>query len=990
MKKLLSAFLFLPLSIVFAWEPPFYGNTRPARSLEISQEIAFVSSPGNDPVIVVQKDSSAVVRFAAAELQKYLIRKIGRRIEIVPDVIKGRYPIILGLNSCSEKAGLDAKKLCRDAFYIKITPQATFIAGRDDRKANPAALLKTGDHLAKQHCYERATYFGVLDFLERFAGVRFYFPHEDFIIVPQGELKLPQTMIFDRPDFEQRWHSPYNGFYDDPAKPNSKAGDPLPVKNLNWYRNRMQTAYTPNNHGLHHLAIYKRFAKTHPEYLADTPMRDGNGKTIPSKEHFCYSRGLTQVVAEDALAFFRGQSAASRGLKSWSTTQAQNGTFSVMPSDSMYGCHCPGCQKQLKEGDLGASNMIWNFTCDIADALTKAGVKGWISQDAYAQYVTIPDREIPDNVLVTLCTYGPWSVGDADSLKKDCQKIRSWRKKAGKPLILWNYALKYSGRNIPWIPDSTPRATAQYYKDNAPYTYGMFIESGTDFYIFHYLTYYILGKVAWDNKADTDKILEEHFQLMYGPAAKEMMQFFDRLEYLWLHKINGKVVQTAIGPTQGTVSKKELYEKIYHAGELKNLKKHLDTSEKQCAESPEQLRRIAFVRKNFYGAIEKGLEEYTNFGSARSEFGINVPQLKGEITIDGKTDDAAWENVPAQYLQKAAVVRTNPKFLPETKFRVGRDDRNLYIRFDCVEPEYDKRVTSQPGTKGHDPFFDDGIEVFLVSSPMHIRYYQLVVNSAGATFARRWKIMGGRFYNDPPWPVQWKAAVGRTADGWCAEISVPLKYLEDFDGKMLRANFCRHRHVEQESYAAWSPFLEHKFHEPDNFGQLFMIPREQKNLVKNPDFLGAKKGPRSLTGGGWGITVPDAKAGFIALDKEHFVYGGQSIYFGGLKKGERTGVVQDLNGLLKPDTTYRIGYYIRCENVLPYDQKRMAGAWVSVFLHDKNHQCPLVGFSGTFPWRYFSMTFRTPKILKKCFLSVRLNNASGRAYFDHILIEEVK
>lgn len=983
--------LFLLMSSVLtAWEPPFYGNKRPVRQIKIQGNNVFRSAPGKDPVIVMPGGAPATVRFAGAELKKFLSQKLKRPISVVSAPVKGKYPIILGLNEYSAAYGIKSADLCRDGFIIRITPQGTVIAGRDDRKADPERLQKQKiDHLAKKLCFERGTYFGVLDFLERFAGVRFFFPHDDFIIVPGGELELPEAYIFDRPDFEQRWYSPWNGFYDDPAMPGAKEKESTPVKVRNWFYNRMQTVYTPNNHGLHHLQIAKRFSKTHPEYLAVTPMKDGKGNPVPSPTHFCYTRGLKEVVAQDAIAYFQRKKAAARGLSRWSDTQAGNGVFSVMPSDGMYKCRCAGCQKYFNRADgKGGSELIWGFTADIARALTKAGLKGWISQDAYSEYIKVPRVDIPSNVLVTLCTYGPWSVGDPAGAKKEQQLILDWRKKANKPLILWNYALKYSGRNIPWIPDSTPRGTAKYYQTNAPHIYGMFMESGTDFYIFHYLTYYILGKVAWDNKVNVDLLLKEHFRLLYGPAADLMMSFFDRLEYLWLYKINGRIIETALGPTQGTVEKKELYENVYNDRELAALKKKFDAAVKLCAKNPQQLRRIGFIRKHFLKALESGLEDYRNFGSARSEFGMNVSEAAEKVCIDGKADDKVWKTLPGELLQKFPASGKNS--FPRSIVKVCRDKENLYCLFECTEPEYDKRIVSPPGTVGHEPYHDDGVELFLMSDPAQLRYYQVVVNSAGAVWFRRWKTLGGRFYNDPPWQVAVKAAVGRTGSGWCAEIVVPLKALEGFNGKMLSANFCRHRRTTStESYAVWSPFLIKKFHETENFGKLFFEPAKKNSLLLNPDFLGEKKGTRTLTGGGWGITAADAANGSIALDQEQFVYGGQSLSFSGVEKGKRTGVVQSLKGKLKPDTEYRLSFYIRCDNVLRWNNHPASGAWVCVF-YGKYIQVPRVGFSGSFPWRYHTFRFRTPAVVKSPFVSIRLNNASGKVNFDRVTLEEVK
>ena len=138
----LSLLLFCAVTAEEPWSyPPLLGNSRPPRVEKIGSKIVYRSSKQKDAVIVVAPGSPRTVQFAAAELQKVLEKKLGRKIQIVPAPEKGKYPIILGVNELT-KQDIDEKKLCRDAFFIVITPEKTIIAGRDDAKANPERLLK--------------------------------------------------------------------------------------------------------------------------------------------------------------------------------------------------------------------------------------------------------------------------------------------------------------------------------------------------------------------------------------------------------------------------------------------------------------------------------------------------------------------------------------------------------------------------------------------------------------------------------------------------------------------------------------------------------------------------------------------------------------------------------------------------------------------------------------------------------------------------------
>ena len=995
MKRIIFASLILFCLTVFAEEPwsypPLLGNTRPPRVEKIGQKIVFSSSKKNTPVIVVPAGSPETVRFAAAELQSVLQKKLKRSIQIVPEPVKGKYPIILGINKFTLKS-IDEKKLCRDAFFILITPEKTIIAGKDDAKVKPSYLLKkSSDHLARLHCFERATYFGVLDFLERFAGFRSYFPCEELTVVPEGELELPEAFIFERPDFEIRWHSPFNGLYDDPAQPGAHAKQSTPVKMLNWYRNRMQTRMIGGSHGLYHLDIYRRFAKTHPEYLAVTAQVDGKGKPVLNTKHFCYSNGLENAVLEDAKAYFTGQPAQSRNLKRWTVSLAAYGCFSLTPSDALEPCRCSKCQKYFSQYDgRGGGELIWNFTLNIADGLKKAGIRGWVEQGIYDRLNNdrVPQRDIPDNVLLKYCHLGPWNINYKPGKELERRRLLMWYKKTGKPVILYNYALKWGGHDIPLLPDTTPRAIASYYKENAPFAYGAQMESGTDYYIFHYLSYYIYGKVCWNTKADADKLLAEHAKVLFGPAASQMMEFFDTLETLWLKSINAQVVMTAIGPRSGTADKKDLYEKLYSPGQVAKLRQLLDQSVKLCKKDKMQVRRIEFIRKNFLSHIEKGLKEYTQFGNARSEFGLEIPSGLESVKVDGKFDDAVWKNIPENFMQKSFASR-NKKF-PRSTFKVYCDSKNLYFAFDFDEPEYGKRKVSLPGTPDHKPWYDDGVEIFLVSDPLKKRYFHIVLNSAGAKVIHRWNRTGGKFFNDPPCRLVPETGVARSQNGWRAEVAVPLAQLEGFDGKTLLANVCRHRRTTEETYGTWSPFFEKRgFHDIDNYGKFFFVPRNRKNLLINSDFAGKMRG-LYVAGSGWNVPRVFKNHGKVSLDTERFVYGPNSLRIENVQKGRRTGVGQSLGGKLKPGTEYRLSFYAMCENIVPYNAHRTSGAWVGFSFGKGFTQIPERALTGTQSWRYYSFRFKTPADFKKGIIYLRMSQAAGAVNFDRVTIEEVK
>ena len=108
----------------------------------------------------------------------------------------GKVPaFIVGDVKAAKAAGIDLAKLDRDGFFIKTFKGNVIIIGNDER--SPRAL--------RESFMQRGTVNGVYDFLERFGGVKFYFPGPMGTIVPvKKNWALPAIDIADRPDSQFR------------------------------------------------------------------------------------------------------------------------------------------------------------------------------------------------------------------------------------------------------------------------------------------------------------------------------------------------------------------------------------------------------------------------------------------------------------------------------------------------------------------------------------------------------------------------------------------------------------------------------------------------------------------------------------------------------------------------------------------------------------------------------------------------------------------
>ncbi|MBR2434986.1 MAG: hypothetical protein IKB22_05890, partial [Lentisphaeria bacterium] len=135
--------------------------------------------------VVVPAKSAPMLRFAGSQLAFYLGKITGAKVPVKRKVSGKVTAFILGAKG-AELAGFDLSKLDRDGYIIKTIGNKIIIAGVDDPVINPAKGQIPNYN-------ERGTLNGVYEFLERFGGVRFYFPGEYGTVVPRKkDWKIPQ------------------------------------------------------------------------------------------------------------------------------------------------------------------------------------------------------------------------------------------------------------------------------------------------------------------------------------------------------------------------------------------------------------------------------------------------------------------------------------------------------------------------------------------------------------------------------------------------------------------------------------------------------------------------------------------------------------------------------------------------------------------------------------------------------------------------------
>ena len=548
--------------------------------------------------IVLSADAPYATRLAAEELNFFLKEILGKPLPVVERRTAGKTAIMLG----GEDPRLAA--LGRDGYVIEgraRPPDAparrvedappyhgvVHIVGNDDDVPDVAKAAFLPDEAPWQPCFRRGTLFGVYAFLERFAGVRMYFPGELGTCVPRaGRIVVPEGRIEEAPAFSVRRY----GYADGPvAKELLACMDETAFKRLNWYRLRMETAHLACCHG----------AKTHC--------------LSPETWDSIYTNAC--AILSTKISSFQQPTINSQQPSATCQPPTTNYqlVFDAMPKDGFtWARHCPcdWCAKNIpfSRTDVGfATDLVWRRTAELANRLMGKFPNARVSQMSYIPYVRIPTNDIPGNVDVFVARRGPWAEGTAIGARER-DEVRRWHEKLGRKVSLWNYPDKVDCWNLEMkdIPQFAPRAWARYYRAVAPHVTGAFAESESDRWIYNYLNYYVFSRICWNQDADVEAILVEHHRLMFGAAAKEMAEFFDTLESCWM-KVVAHPFDTPLGP--GVVkapTEEELRTKIYSPEMCARLAALLDNAEAKVARGSLEARRIALFRREFLLPLARG------------------------------------------------------------------------------------------------------------------------------------------------------------------------------------------------------------------------------------------------------------------------------------------------------------------------------------------------------------------------------------------------
>lgn len=726
---------------------------------------AFLVAEGQPHAeIVIAEQPARMVKVAAGELQSYVEKISGARLEITTmpsggDVI----PIYVGKSACTDKLNISDTDLLHGAFRMVSGERWMALVGRDrdftprepwphdgkdmarvrrdwdamtgekwDMDLNLRQTFKMQNkELGVWEQDERGSLNAVHEFL-RGLGVRWYLPGEIGEIVPkQASIALPKVDRTVKPDFALRYPYQYGkrfGGKTEEAMWQLRLG-------LNEAPDLIGPGYVA--HGTNNVHAREEVKKAHPEFYT---LVDGKRDTAESGKPCLSSPGLLAQNIKYVREMFDKMDVP---------------VVSVMPADGYTAmCQCELCQGK-ETPERGAFGRFSDYTWAYVDAVGREVLKTHPDRKiiclAYGASTLPPMKiaKLSPNIIVCIAQqrasyYEKERREWADELRRD------WLAKlpeGGRSLCIYEYYLHArQERAYAFLPVYFPHAIAEDLRALKGISMGDYIEvyreSGLGAFGVNALNLYVTSRLWWDAGLDVDAMIDEYCRDLYGPASEEMKAFIAYGEQHWM------------GMNQSP-------EMIAEAFAL------LARAQEKVADDPWPAKRIGLIADYMKPLVARREQLLRNAGRENARV-LRINDKDGsQITLDGRLDEPLWKKMSAYQTGELVDCTTAKATKTRTRFSVFWSDNALYFGIRC--DDRDMARVQNAGIRNDDPHILDGDHVQILFETQNHAFYQLAVNPAGLLLD-----IDHDGVVKPEWSSGAKVATF-TGDGfWSAEIRLPV------------------------------------------------------------------------------------------------------------------------------------------------------------------------------------------------------------------------
>ena len=438
-------------------------------------EYTFWKNGSANCCIVLPAKAEPAEKEAARLLQKSFRQMGNVEVKLSNLPVKGKVNIHLGSVPAGKKLLAAAGRLDRDGFII-----------RDMDKEN---LVITGGGAL-------GTLFGVMEFLERYAGVMWVWPGKYGTVMPRKkEFKASVVPQREEPAFRVR-----------------QLG--VDISMAHFFRFAIRNTSDERAQYSHNInkTMPPKLWEKHPEYF--NMLNGVRRKPVKMKRQACTSN-------PDVVRLFIA------GAKRYFKRFPERESFSVAQSDGGHFCECPQCRALDVPGVPGVTDRYFTFVNQVAAGIAKEYPRKFIASLAYGDGTQEPPVKISLRPNVIPCLVIP-SMTDPE------RSVQEWAKKA---TSLYAY-FHLHGRENPKLYASVFARYLRFLKKNKvvgicgelhpalPKLNGSYEIDGP--------RSWIIAKLIWDPHRDPGVLLKEFCSRFYGAAAAPMERYYQTLEKAWM------------------------------------------------------------------------------------------------------------------------------------------------------------------------------------------------------------------------------------------------------------------------------------------------------------------------------------------------------------------------------------------------------------------------------------------------------------------------
>ena len=447
--------------------------------------------------IVIPADAGPCVKYAAAELQKFLGQACGMTLAIADDScpLTNRAIIVGRTRHTGRMLGMDfdAKSLGDEGFRLVSRPPHFMIVGSENRGA----------------------LYGTYEFLERFAGCRWYapwcsvVPKERALSVPSGFDETQRPALDLR---EPYWFDMLDGDFAARCKVN---GNTMRLGAKHGGKPCRFGGGLGPAHTFMKLVPPKKYFKDHPEYYSLI-----GGKRVSVNTQLCLTNpDVERIVTEGVLAAIAKDPDAK--------------FYGVGPEDWNNNCGCEKCRAVDEEEGSPAGSLL-RFVNRVAEGVERSHPDKIIMTLAY-HYTRKPPKHVKArrNVAICLCPIEcdyafPIATGKFYQSRSFREDIKGWAKISDE-IYIFDYATDYS-----WFLHAFPNVLSL--RENIKF----FIANGVKYVMslgdykgrhgdFAELKAWLTAKWAWNPDLPEEALLDDFFAGYYGAGAPYVRRYFDEV-----------------------------------------------------------------------------------------------------------------------------------------------------------------------------------------------------------------------------------------------------------------------------------------------------------------------------------------------------------------------------------------------------------------------------------------------------------------------------